>query len=130
VTEPVPDVYYESEEDEFGPAHSRPWGCCFGHCPTEFSVAFREYHGLEEAYQARLVEIERLRKENWKKCNRKKPCKRGDKTDLLDFLRSLEGKGELTKHMVPRRLRLRYFSKRRLKLSPQQIERNKVYDAS
>ena len=120
------DEYWESEEDEFGPAHSRPWGCCFGHCPSDFSVAFREYHGLEKSYQAYLASLEAERKYHWKKSQRKRPSKRGYHIKHTEF-RLLVSSKELTAHMLPRYLRLQYFSKRRLKLSPQQKARIEEY---
>lgn len=121
------DHYWESEEDAIGPAHHRPWGCCFGYCDTDFSIAFREYHGLEKAWQAYKARIKADRKHHWKKCERKKPSKYGSKIYMLDFdfratLGGPKSKCELTPYLLPRYLRLRYFSKRRLKLSQRQIE--------
>lgn len=124
------DEYFESPEDEIGPAHYRPYGCCFGHCDTPFSIAFRAYHGLEEEHQAMLRQMEAERKYNSKKCSRKKPSKRGCKISNYEMLGILRGKeNKLTKYMLPQYLRLQIFSKRRLKFSQQQIDRWKQEEA-
>lgn len=97
-----------TKEDDIGPHWSEPYGCCFGQCDTVFSVAFREYHGLEEAHQAWLLQIKEETKiathAYLKKYQHALPSKRG----RLQLLRQLFDQ-HLTPYMVPRRLRMQIF---------------------
>lgn len=96
---PSPDNTF-STEDKIGPHWSEPYGCCFGECDTEFSLAFREYHGLTEAWE-KFYENSRLKAiYDWKKHQRKPPHKHGWQINLDFCYPQLK-----SKHMLPRRLR-------------------------
>ncbi len=95
---PFDNTYHK--EDEVGPHWGEPSGCCFGECETDFSVAFREYHGLTEAWAKYHEDMKKEAKYHWKKVCRR-PYRKFGCQFTLDFcypqLKS--------KHMLPRRLR-------------------------
>jgi hypothetical protein len=99
---PFDNTYHK--EDEVGPSWGEPYGCCFGECDTEFSIAFREYHGLTEAWAKFYEDMEKQRKYDWKKCRRKTPRKYGY-GEMLSLMLSLGHKKLKSKHQLPRRLR-------------------------
>ncbi len=97
-----------SREDELGPAWSEPYGCCYGECDTETSIAFREYHGIEEALQEEQRWLEREAQQQAKEW-RAKLRGRAPRKRFCELSSILISDRLSSPHELPRRLRNIYF---------------------